>query len=79
MDLFKKQELHILHIVDLKKQQLHILDLKISFYIRQGTYVKQEERAKFPSGIPKGKMRPAQPGDKFALLGPDGFVVPIID
>lgn len=44
-----------------------------------GTYVKPEERAKFPSGIPKGKMRPAQPGDKFALLGPDGYVVPILD
>lgn len=44
-----------------------------------GSYVKPEERPKFPSGIPKGKMIPAEAGDKFALLGPDGYVVPIIE
>jgi hypothetical protein len=35
----------------------------------------QEERLKFPSGIPKSTLKPAQPGDKFAMLGPNGYVV----
>ena len=41
--------------------------------------MKPEERPKFPSGIPKNKMRPAGPEDKFAMLGPDGYVVPEIE
>ena len=41
--------------------------------------MKPDERPKFPSGIPKGKMRPAVAGDKFSMLGPDGYVVPIIE
>lgn len=44
-----------------------------------GSYVKPEERPKFPSGIPRNKMRPAEAGDKFSMLGPDGYVVPIIE
>ena len=44
-----------------------------------GTLPKPEERPKFPSGIPKAKMRPAGPDDKFAMLGPDGYVVPEIE
>jgi hypothetical protein len=40
---------------------------------------KSEERHKFPSGIPKTNLRPAQPGDKFAMLGPDGYVVSEIE
>lgn len=40
---------------------------------------KTEERHKFPSGIPKTNLRPAQPGDKFAMLGPDGYVVSEIE
>ena len=38
-----------------------------------------DERHKFPSGIPKTNLRPAQPGDKFAMLGPDGYVVSDIE
>lgn len=44
-----------------------------------GTLPKPEERPKFPSGIPKNKMRVARPDDKFAMLGPDGYVVPEIE
>ena len=44
-----------------------------------GTLPKPEERPKFPSGIPKNKMRVAKPDDKFAMLGPDGYVVPEIE
>jgi len=40
---------------------------------------KSEERHQFPSGIPKTNLRPAQPGDKFAMLGPDGYVVSDIE
>ncbi|CAF0899337.1 unnamed protein product [Brachionus calyciflorus] len=40
-----------------------------------GTLPKPEERPKFPSGIPKANLRPAQAGDKFAKLGPEGYVV----
>ena len=44
-----------------------------------GTLPKLDDRLKFPSGIPKAKMRPAAPDDKFAMLGPDGYVVPVIE
>jgi hypothetical protein len=42
---------------------------------------KQEEqlRHKFPSGIPKKNLIPAKPGDTFAMLGPDGYVVEQIE
>jgi len=42
---------------------------------------KQEEqlRHKFPSGIPKKNLVPAKPGDTFAMLGPDGYVVEQIE
>ncbi|RNA36047.1 E3 ubiquitin- ligase RBBP6 isoform X1, partial [Brachionus plicatilis] len=40
---------------------------------------KPEERPKYPSGIPRTNLRPAQPGEKFAMLGPEGYVVTEID
>lgn len=40
---------------------------------------KPEERPKFPSGIPRSNLVPAQPGDKFAMYGPEGYVVTQID
>jgi hypothetical protein len=40
-----------------------------------GLMPRPEDRPKFPSGIPRNTLRPAQPGDKFAMLGPEGYVV----
>ena len=40
---------------------------------------KPEDRPKYPSGIPRTNLRPAQPGEKFAMLGPEGYVVPEIE
>lgn len=40
---------------------------------------KPDERPKFPSGIPRTNLRPAQAGDKFAMLGPEGYVVPELE
>ena len=36
-------------------------------------------RPKFPSGIPRTKLRQAKPQDKFVMLGPKGYVVPEIE
>ncbi len=36
-------------------------------------------RPKYPTGIPKGAMIRANPGDPGAMLGPDGYVIPKID
>ncbi|RNA38709.1 zinc finger CCCH domain-containing 18-like isoform X1 [Brachionus plicatilis] len=44
-----------------------------------GTLPKPEDRPKYPSGIPRTNLRPAQPNEKFAMLGPDGYVVTEID
>ncbi|RNA36046.1 E3 ubiquitin- ligase RBBP6-like [Brachionus plicatilis] len=40
---------------------------------------KSEVRPKFPSGIPKTTLRPAKAGEKFAMFGPEGYVVPEIE
>ncbi|CAF0714249.1 unnamed protein product [Brachionus calyciflorus] len=45
------------------------------FCPENGILPKPEERPKFPSGIPRSNLRPAQAGDKFAKLGPEGYVV----
>lgn len=44
-----------------------------------GTLPKPEDRPKYPSGIPRTNLRPAQPNEKFAMLGPEGYVVTEID
>lgn len=44
-----------------------------------GILPKPEDRPKYPSGIPRTNLRPAQPNEKFAMLGPEGYVVTEID
>jgi hypothetical protein len=44
-----------------------------------GLIPKMDIYHKFPAGIPKTQLRPAKPGDKFAMLGPDGWVIPQIE
>lgn len=44
-----------------------------------GTLPRPEERPKFPSGIPRTNLIPAQKSTPFAMLGPEGYVVSTIE
>jgi hypothetical protein len=47
--------------------------------VAAGLIPKEENRPKYPSGIPRNRMTKANAGDPGAMLGPEGYVIQLID